>query len=61
MKFGFEILNGKYIVNTIQAEIVKKAMCDYIKGVSLKTKAEELTAQGIEYSPGKSNWNKTGC
>lgn len=58
MKFGYEIIKGKYVVNVTQATIINKIMHDYINGDSLKTKAEELTEQKIEYAPGKSTWNK---
>lgn len=51
-------MGGKNTVNVAQAEIINKSMLDYINGVSLKKKAEELTADGIEYAPGKSLWNK---
>ena len=41
MKFGYQVINGKYAINKIQAEIINESMLDYIKGVSLKTKAEQ--------------------
>lgn len=58
MKFGYQVINGKYAINKIQAEIINESMLDYIKGVSLKTKAEQLSSLSIEYAPGKSLWNK---
>ncbi len=58
MKFGYQIIGGKNVVNVSQAEIINKSMLDYLNGTSLMKKAEELTAKGIEYAPGKSQWNK---
>lgn len=58
LKFGYQIINGKYMVNVTQADIVTKTMYDYINGMSLNDKAKELTNQGVEYAPGKSLWNR---
>lgn len=58
MKFGYKMINGKYVVNACQVEIINQSMEDYIGGKSLKQKAEELTELGIEYAIGKHQWNK---
>lgn len=58
MKFGYQMIKGQTIVNTVQSAIILKAMSDYINGTSLKQKAIELTEQKVEYAPGKSEWNK---
>ena len=56
--FGYEIIRGKNVINTKQAEVINKAMTDYIEGASLQRKADELTTKKIEYAPGKYHWNK---
>lgn len=59
MKFGYQMIKGQTVVNSVQSAIFLKAMSDYIIGTSLKQKAEELTEQKVEYAPGKSEWNKS--
>jgi len=49
------MVNGKYALNTIEAETVRKIFADYIGGKSLKTIAAEMT---IPYNTGKAVWNK---
>ncbi len=58
MKFGYEMIKGKYYINSLHLSIILKSYADYIAGTSLNCKAEDLTSQGIEYAPGKSTWNK---
>ena len=53
--FGYCMVNGKYALNTLEAETVRKIFSDYISGKSLKTIAAEMT---IPYNMGKSVWNK---
>ena len=59
MKFGYQMIKGQTVVNSVQVAVFLKAMSDYIIGTSLKQKAEELTEQKVEYAPGKSEWNKS--
>ena len=58
MKFGYMMKNGETVICEVQIAVYRQAASDYIAGVSLKTKADELTDQKIEYAPGKYNWNK---
>lgn len=58
MKFGYTMKNGETIICDVQLTIYKQAAADYIAGVSLKCKAEELTERMVEYAPGKYTWNK---
>lgn len=53
--FGYCMVNGKYALNAIEAETVRKIFTDYIGGKSLKTIAAEMT---IPYNSGKVVWNK---
>ncbi len=53
--FGYCMVNGKYALNTIEAETVRKIFADYIGGKSLKTIAAEMT---IPYNASKTVWNK---
>lgn len=53
--FGYCMVNGKYALNTIEAETVRKIFADYIGGKSLKTIAAEMT---LPYKIGKATWNK---
>lgn len=53
--FGYCVINGKYALNTIESEAVKKIFSDYINGKSLKTIAAEMQ---IPYNANKTVWNK---
>lgn len=53
--FGYCMVNGKYALNTPEAEAVQKIFADYISGKSLKTIAAEMR---IPYNTGKAVWNK---
>ena len=53
--FGYCMVNGKYALNALEAETVRKIFAEYIGGKSLKTIAAEMT---IPYIMGKSAWNK---
>lgn len=58
MKFGYMMKNGETVICEVQIAVYRQAVSDYIAGVSLKSKADELTEQKVEYAPGKYNWNK---
>ena len=58
MKFGYMMKNGETVICEVQIAVYRQAASDYIAGVSLKSKADELTEQKVEYAPGKYNWNK---
>ncbi len=53
--FGYCMVNGKYALNALEAETVRKIFADYIGGKSLKTIAAEMQ---IPYNTGKAVWNK---
>ena len=53
--FGYCMVNGKYALNALEAEAVRKIFTDYIGGKSLKTIAAEMQ---IPYNTGKAVWNK---
>lgn len=58
MKFGYMMKNGENVICEVQIAVYRQAASDYLAGVSLKTKADELTERKVEYAPGKYNWNK---
>ena len=53
--FGYCVINGKYALNAVESETVKKIFSDYIGGKSLKTIAAEMQ---IPYNANKAAWNK---
>lgn len=53
--FGYCIMNGKYVVNEREAEVVQQIFARYIGGDSLKTIAEQIT---VPYNSCKPKWNK---
>lgn len=52
--FGYCVVNGKYELNTSEAEAVRMIFEEYIGGKSLKTIAAEMQ---IPYNSGKDKWN----
>lgn len=56
--FGYQIENGKTVVQKEESEIVKKVFSLYIEGETLKSIADYLTNQNVEYYQGKAQWNK---
>lgn len=56
--YGYEMKNGVIVVCPSEADILRKIFADYIGGAFLKTIADRLTAEKVEYIPGVSNWNK---
>lgn len=53
--FGYCMINGKYALNALEAEAVRKIFEEYINGKSLKTIAAEMQ---IPYNSSKHSWNK---
>ncbi|MCM1061804.1 MAG: recombinase family protein [Eubacterium sp.] len=53
--FGFCVVNGRFAINEIEAEAVRKIFADYISGASLKSIADKIE---IPYNSGKEKWNK---
>ncbi len=53
--FGYDVVDGKFEPNEIEAESVRKIFADYIGGKSLKIIASEMK---VPYNSGKQNWNK---
>lgn len=58
LPYGYKIENGKTALEPHEAEIIRRIYRAYAKGLSYKTIAEQLTAEGICYLPEKSVWNK---
>ena len=52
--FGYCMVNGKYALNSSEAEAVRNIFAKYIGGKSLKTIAAEMK---IPYNSGKDVWN----
>lgn len=53
--FGYSVSNGSYVVNTEEAEAIKRIFERYINGKSLNEIAGEMT---IPYHITKQKWNK---
>lgn len=51
--YGYDIKNKKYIINEIEAEIVRSVYADYASGKTVKVISEELAARGIKNKHGK--------
>lgn len=56
--FGYEIIDGKAVLKPCEAAAVRQIFEDYAHGKSLKTIADGLKDQQVEYLPGQYAWNK---
>lgn len=56
--YGYQIKNGKTIINAEEAEIVKRVFSLYIEGETLESIASKLTKENIIYFQEKTKWNK---
>lgn len=58
LPYGYKIKGGKTVIELQEAEIIRRIYRQYAAGLSYKTIARELTAEGIRYMPEKPEWNK---
>jgi len=56
--YGYTIQNGVTVPHPDESTIVRRVFDNYLGGVSLLAIARALTAEGIEFLPGRSDWNK---
>ena len=56
--YGYEMKNGVIVVCPSEADILRQIFADYIGGAFLKTIADRLTAEKVQYLPGEYSWNK---
>lgn len=57
--FGYTMENGTVVINSAEADIIRKIAEQYLGGKSLRIIAELLTAKRVAYMPGKSDWNRS--
>jgi hypothetical protein len=56
--YGYAVKKGKTILHSAESAIVKRIFTDYIGGASLLKLAQALSAEKVEFIPGRSDWNK---
>jgi hypothetical protein len=56
--YGYAVENGRNMPHPQECQIVRRVFADYLSGGSLLTIAQTLTAEKIEFIPGRSDWNK---
>lgn len=56
--YGYIMRNGQTIIEHREADIIRYIFDEYIKGASLKTLAEELTARRVPYTEKTEVWDK---
>lgn len=56
--YGYAVENGRNIVHSKESKIIRRVFTDYLGGGSLLTIAQSLTAEKVEFLPGRSDWNK---
>jgi len=56
--YGYAVDSGKNVVHPGESQIIRRIYADYLGGISLLRIAQTLTAQAVEFLPGRSDWNK---
>ncbi|MFA6730709.1 MAG: recombinase family protein [Bacteroidales bacterium] len=56
--YGYAVENGIHIPHPEESTVVRRIFTDYLGGGSLLTIAKALTAESVEFLPGRSDWNK---
>ena len=56
--YGYEFRDGYIGVEKTASSVVRGIYIEYLNGKSFATIAKELTAKGIDYYQGKTEWNK---
>jgi ssDNA-binding Zn-finger/Zn-ribbon topoisomerase 1 len=56
--YGYKVEKGKNVLYPQESEIVRRIFTDYLGGASLMKIAQNLTAEKVEFIPGRSDWNK---
>jgi len=56
--YGYQFENGLAVPHPVESQTVREIFDRYCNGESLKQIADRLTAQAVEYSSGKTVWDK---
>lgn len=56
--YGYQYQNGVVAVNPKESELVSRIISLYLEGLSLKSIADKLNREGVEYDSGVTGWNK---
>lgn len=56
--YGYTMRNGRTVISTEEAEIIREIFKAYLDGASLKAIAEELTGRQIPYTQRTTTWDK---
>ena len=56
--YGYTMRNGRTVISTEEAEIIREIFKAYLEGASLKAIAEELTGRQIPYTQKTTTWDK---
>lgn len=56
--YGYRMINGQMDIHPDEGDVVRRIFREYIGGAALKTIAEHLAREKVEYLPGECGWNK---
>ncbi len=56
--YGYTVLNGVTVPHPGESKIIRRIFKDYLGGASLLKIAQALTAEKVEFLPGRCDWNK---
>lgn len=56
--YGYQVANGRTVIHTEEAEVVKRVFSLYVQGKTLNSIATMLTEEKVAYFQGEVKWNK---
>lgn len=57
--YGFDLVNGKLVVNETEAAVIHRIFALYLQGVGMQSIANRLNADGVGRRPGQEKWHNT--
>jgi hypothetical protein len=56
--YGYAVQNGETVPHPGESKVIRRIFKDYLGGASLLKIAQALTAEKVEFLPGRCDWNK---
>ena len=57
--YGFDLLNGKLVINETEAAVIRRIFDFYLQGVGMQTIANILNNEGVRRQYGREKWHHT--
>lgn len=57
--YGFDLLNGKLVINETEAAVIRRIFDLYLQGIGMQTIANILNHEGVRRQYGREKWHHT--